>query len=111
MKVVINRCWGGFGLSHEAVMRYAELKGFENFRFEEGKFFSNYYYIGNDLFFSQYGIERNDPVLIQVVEELGENANGKCAELVIIEIPDDICWEVEEYDGMERVVECHRSWA
>lgn len=111
MKVVINRCWGGFGLSHEAVMRYAELKGFENFRFEEEKFFSKYYYIDNELFFSQYGIERNDPVLIQVVEELGENANGQCAELKIIEIPDDIFWEIQEYDGMETVVESHRSWA
>lgn len=28
MKVVINRCFGGFGLSHAAVMRYAELSGF-----------------------------------------------------------------------------------
>ena len=27
MKVVINRCYGGFGLSHEAVMRYFEIKG------------------------------------------------------------------------------------
>lgn len=26
-KVVINKCYGGFGLSHKAVMRYAELKG------------------------------------------------------------------------------------
>jgi len=28
-KVVINSCHGGFGLSHEAVVRYAELKGFD----------------------------------------------------------------------------------
>ena len=27
MKVVINACYGGFGLSEKAVMRYAELKG------------------------------------------------------------------------------------
>lgn len=26
-KIVINSCYGGFGLSREAVMRYAELKG------------------------------------------------------------------------------------
>lgn len=26
-RVVINKCYGGFGLSHKAVMRYAELKG------------------------------------------------------------------------------------
>lgn len=110
MKVVINRCYGGFGLSHEAIMRYAELKGFENFTFEEGKFFSNYYHVGDEFFYS-YNIERNDPVLIQVVEELGENASGHCAELKIIEIPDDIFWEIHDYDGRESVVESHRSWA
>jgi hypothetical protein len=27
MKIVINDCYGGFGLSYEGVMRYAELKG------------------------------------------------------------------------------------
>jgi len=27
MKVAINRCFGGFGLSHEAVLRYCEIKG------------------------------------------------------------------------------------
>lgn len=26
-KIVFNACYGGFGLSHAAVMRYAELKG------------------------------------------------------------------------------------
>lgn len=25
-KVVINQCYGGFGLSHEAVLRYCEIK-------------------------------------------------------------------------------------
>lgn len=27
MKVVINSCYGGFGLSHEAILNYAELVG------------------------------------------------------------------------------------
>ena len=27
MKIVINTCFGGFGLSHVGVMKYAELKG------------------------------------------------------------------------------------
>ena len=28
MKVVINSCFGDFGLSHKAIVRYAELAGF-----------------------------------------------------------------------------------
>lgn len=38
-------------------------------------------------------------------------ADGKCAELKIIEIPDDIEWEIEEYDGWEHVAEKHRVWS
>ena len=54
--------------------------------------------------------ERNDPDLIKVVEELGEKANGECAKLKIVEIPDGIEWEISEYDGIESVEEKHRSW-
>jgi hypothetical protein len=54
--------------------------------------------------------ERTNPLLIQVVEELGKDANGQCAELTVLEIPDDVQWEIEEYDGMEWVAEKHRTW-
>ena len=33
MKVVINKCYGVFGLSVDAMLRYAELKGFELYPF------------------------------------------------------------------------------
>lgn len=110
MKVVINRCHGGFGLSHEAIMRYAELKGFENFRVEEYGSFSNCYFIGEEGFYIS-DIERTDTILIQVVEELGNNANGKYSDLHIVEIPDDISWEISDYEGMEKIHEKHRSWS
>ena len=32
-EIVINNCYGGFGLSHKAVMRYAELKGIRLYPF------------------------------------------------------------------------------
>lgn len=55
--------------------------------------------------------ERDDPVLIQVVEELGTKANGKHATLKIVEIPDDVQWQVDEYDGNEWVAEKHCTWS
>jgi hypothetical protein len=32
------------------------------------------------------------------------------ARLKIIEIPDDIEWHIEEYDGLEHIDENHRTW-
>lgn len=54
--------------------------------------------------------ERTDPKLIQVIEELGDEANGACAKIVIVEIPDGTEWEIDEYDGHETIREKHRSW-
>lgn len=55
-------------------------------------------------------IERNDPKLVKVVEELGEEANGQCADLRIIDVPKGVKWHVEEYDGNEHIAEDHRTW-
>lgn len=55
--------------------------------------------------------ERDDPVLVQVVEELGTKANGRHASLKVVEIPDDVEWQIEEYDGAEWVAEKHRTWS
>lgn len=55
-------------------------------------------------------IPRDDSALVQVVEEMGEAANGRCAKLEIVEIPDDVDWEIAEYDGNEHIAEKHRTW-
>lgn len=55
-------------------------------------------------------IERYDPDLVAVVEELGEKACGPCSRLKIVDIPDDIEWYIDEYDGREHVAEEHRRW-
>lgn len=55
--------------------------------------------------------DREDPLLIQVVEELGEAANGACAELKVVEIPSSTQYTIEEYDGREHIAEVHRTWA
>ena len=55
-------------------------------------------------------IERDDPALVQVVEELGARASGDHAELTVVEIPDGVNYIIEEYDGREHVAERHRTW-
>jgi hypothetical protein len=140
MKVVINSCFGGFGLSYKAVMLYSKLKGIDMHAFmneetphgynydkyveyvpTKGKRrpFIIYYSTGplvegkyqEDKYFGVRDIPRDDEDLIKVVEKLGKKANGDCAELKIIEIPDDIDWEITEYDGNESIEEVHRSWS
>ena len=90
MKVVINKCVGGYSLSEEA-----------------------YKFLG--LEWSGYGIaymeDRSDPYLVECVESLGDEASGDYAALKVVEIPDDVEWEIAEYHGIEEVVEKHRKWA
>ena len=92
MKVVINRCFGGFGLSAEAK---AELRR----RWPECP---DYFGLDEDA--------RSNPDLVAVVEELGEEANGRFSSLAVVEVPDDAKWHIEEYDGFEHVAENHRTW-
>lgn len=148
-KVVVNRCFGGFGLSAKAYKRLAELQGMECYFFKgfeekesitleeaqkQGLFFDAFN-IPNPQDYSQKDFasmskaereesnrqyrairindmsdDRTNPLLIQVVEELGEEADGQCAKLEIVEIPDGIEWEIDEYDGNESIDEKHRSW-
>ena len=54
--------------------------------------------------------ERDDPLLVQVVEELGKEASGQFAKLKVVIIPGGIDWEISEYDGHESIEEKHRSW-
>ena len=155
MKLVINSCFGGFGLSASAVERLAQLNNRPCYFFVyKGGSLDEYIpatveQANDSLMFTAFDIpnpqevlkktkpwhemtmdereqhnsayrehyldhgrrlSRNDPMLVRVVEELGEAANGKCAELKVIEIPDDVEWEIDEYDGVESVHEVHRSW-
>ena len=58
-----------------------------------------------------HDIPRDDPALVQLVEENSELASGRCAELKVVEIPDGVNFQIEEYDGNEWVAEVHRTWS
>jgi hypothetical protein len=60
--------------------------------------------------FTDRDLARDDPYLVAVVEELGNAANGRHAELKVVEIPANVDWEIDEYDGAEWVAEKHRIW-
>lgn len=89
MKIVINTCFGGFGLSEEAYS-HMELKWDE-------------YGHGDSL-------ERTDPKLVECVETLGDKANGRHASLKVVDIPDDVEYYIHDYDGVEHIAEVHRTW-
>ena len=60
---------------------------------------------------SDHDIPREDPDLVRTVRDLGKKANDQFAELHIVEIPDGVLWEIEEYDGIEHIAEQHRTWS
>lgn len=63
---------------------------------------SNEFYKANSLNLRE--ANRADPVLVQVVEELGEEADGECAQLAIAEVPAGTRYRIDEYDGNESVM-------
>lgn len=105
MKVVINKCYGGFSLSKEACEMYAKAKGIS-----VGEWNDTWGFYEGGQFYDRE-IPRNDPVLVDIVEQLRNKASGGCAELSIVEIPDGVDWCVEEYDGKEWIAETHRTWS
>ena len=96
-KVAINRCFGGFSLSLEAKNMYMDrTKDVPKPRD----------------FYVDASIARDDPDLIAVIECLGSVASsGRYSKLQIITIPNDVDWEVKDYDGVEWIAEKHRTWS
>ena len=128
VRVVYNSCYGGFGLSKEACQRYWDIKG-QSIWFEDGKsgtYFTVWFVPPEErpeqkewssmslteraAFNKQYfkhtwrenNVDRHDPILVQVVEELGDKANGNHAKLCIEEVYGP--YRIDEYDGNESVM-------
>lgn len=83
MKFVLNKCYGGFGLSDWALWK---------------------------LYIDPHNIDwddfpaRDDPELVSLVEQYPNKVSGDCAELQVVEIPDNTTdWEMDEYDGFESI--------
>lgn len=80
MKIVINTCYGGFSVSEEAAK------------------FLNMPSVYAD-------IDRQEPILIKIVEENPKWVSGSHAYLKVVDIPDEATdWVIDEYDGLERIL-------
>ena len=79
MEIVVNRCWGGFGLSEKACK---EL-GVESY----------------------YEVDRTNPKLIEMVKTWDpQDVNAWGSTLKVIELPFKTSdWVINDYDGMEIV--------
>ena len=76
MEFVLNKCYGGFGLSEEACEALNTT--------EE--------------------LERNDERLVACIKVLGKEASARYAKLEIVSIPDDCTdYEINDYDGWESL--------
>lgn len=143
MKLVINQCYGGFGLSPEATLKLWERGGpvdaipakdyfggapdkqyglndslakWREYlaKGPEGRTPMFLHVFSPDeslvLHANRDDADRANPILVALVEEMGPAANGSCACLSVVEIPDGTDYEVAEYDGLEHVAEKHRTW-
>ena len=133
MKVVINSCFGGFGLSDEAwawliknrewipktydeldEVKYDErpLKWVHDYdletdeKYTESRGLMGRFYYGAD----REPKFRSHADIVEVVELMKERASSRFASLTIVDVPDDVEWEIKEYDGNEHVAEVHRTW-
>ena len=103
MKVVINKCYGGFSLSTIAGKKIKKL-GYEVFDSDSTDWV--HVQVNNENAF------RSDPRVIKIIEKLGKKANGRFADLKIVDIPFDSTegWFIDEYDGIEHIEPEHQTW-
>lgn len=100
--IVINRCYGGFALSPEIIKACAKY--------------------GNTAAINAIAVNpehpaiksitmsREDPQLILAVQTVPQAAHGPNTKLTVVDVPDDLKYTIEDYDGMEWVAEVHRTW-
>lgn len=111
-RIVINRSYDEFCISHLALIRLRELGQREALEEEDSGAYWPAAAGPREPSLNQYGkfIPRDDADLVRVVEELGEAADGHAATLRIVTIPEDVQWVITKTEGGEQVSEVHRTW-
>lgn len=111
-KIVINKSYERFCVSHKAFLRLRELGQQEALEEADQGVYWPEAAAPREPRLNQCGtlVPRDDDKLVRVVEELRAEANGHCAELKVVTIPDDVQWVITESNGIEHVSEVHRTW-
>ena len=112
-KIVINKSYDRFCVSHKAFLRLRELGQPDALKETDLGAYWPAAAGPQEPSLNQCGIliPRDDQRLVQVVEELRGEANGHCAELKVVTIPDNVQWVIVKKDGSEQVSEQHRTWS
>ena len=85
-EVLINRCYGGFGLSEAAIEMLQSIDP------------------KTDEYDWSYTVDRSDPALLEVYKKLGRGAfSGYCADVHLVEIKPGRRYRIDEYDGYEYI--------
>ena len=136
MKVILNKSYGGFSVSQKGYIAYAKKAGIDLYCYERtdsktytrvddpktghsalyswftknhGKTVSSEKLDWSDCFYLNSD-KREDPILISVVEELGDEVNTIYSNLKVVDIPDDMDYVIDDYDGVETLHERVREW-
>lgn len=105
-KIVVNRCYGGFGVSEKGV-EWLLSNGADPSKVmvrDSGL-------TGISWRFTTCLLERHDPLLVKMVETLGsEAASGENAALEVKELEQPL-YRIQEHDGAEWIEEpAHVKW-
>ena len=101
MKLVLNKCHGGFSLSPAGLSHLAHLKGIKLYITEDGFGAYTSPTFEEETYFTDRPEDRTDPDLVATVEALGELANGDCALLEVRDLHSGQQYRIREYDGKE----------
>jgi hypothetical protein len=113
MKVVINTKKGSFGFSQKALVRLVKLGLPTGNNYKDSVAIVKNANGEYDDVYLDSNKWRTDPKVIQVVEELGQDASSLYAFLKVIDIPftDTNGWYVYvDEQGKEKIFENHRVW-
>ena len=107
MKIAINQCYGGFSLSAAGFKHYLDLKGIKygtcktqwQWREDDEDFYHDGHVGESDHYLSDRDIPRDDPALIQTIEELGAKTQ---LQVYLAEKIFQCLWWLRRYETQKR---------